>query len=65
MVSTLALLAVIGGAIIRFMVIPDNILDDEEEKDLKAMSIYMMVGGVMVILINSWIVKPIMMFLGG
>lgn len=65
MVSILALLAVIGGAIIRFMVIPDNILDDEEEKDLKAMSIYMMVGGVMVILINSWIVKPIMMFLGG
>ena len=65
MVTLLALLAIIGGAVLRFFIIPDNVWDDEDEKDLKELAVYMMSGGVVVILINSWIIRPIMMFIGG
>ena len=66
MVTLIALLAIMGGIFIRVSIASGTIIgSDEEEKDLKELSIYLILGGVVIILINSWVVKPIMMIFGG
>lgn len=65
MVSILSLLAIVGGVSLRFYLAEEFVGSDEDAAELKEIAQYLIIGGIVVILINSWIIKPIMMALGG
>lgn len=65
MVSILSLFAIVGGVFLRFYLAEEFVGSEEDAAELKEIAQYLIIGGVVVILINSWIIKPIMMALGG
>lgn len=66
MVTLLALIAIIIGVGLRTFYLQEVFVGSDEDKaEIKELSVYMILGGIAVILINSWIIRPLMMFIGG
>lgn len=66
MVTIISLLLIMIGIGLYVLAIDDALmLDDKKNAEIKELAIYLMIGGLIILLINSWIIKPIIVIFGG
>lgn len=66
MITIISLLGLIGGIALYVMATGDFwMLEEHENKEIKSLALCLIMGSVIILLINSWIVKPIILIFGG
>lgn len=65
MVTFLGFMAIASGIVLRAQLTIDHHCSDRDKLELKDIAGYMVIAGVAIILINAWIAKPVIIWLGG
>ena len=65
MVSVLGFILIIGAIALYCFTVDNYNKDSDEVKSIRKLMVFLILSGVGIILINSWIIKPILIVLGG
>lgn len=65
MASVLGFVLIIGAIVLYCFAVDNYNKDSDEVKCVRKLMVFLILSGAGIVLINSWIVKPILLVLGG
>lgn len=65
MASVLGFVLIIGAIVLYCFAVDNYKKDSDEVKYVRKLMVFLILSGAGIVLINSWIIKPILLVLGG